>query len=439
MKRKYILGGLLVGIIGLVAALMILQPNIWSAASTPTPEPATPAPAPEVFVEEISFTDIIPEDLRFQEGWCWNAIGVDTQGWVYMGIGGEAPGAQDVVVVRYNPETGERKFLTTLQTVSQVSDNLEPGEEMPKGHTRIVEMNGKIYLGSQGFHDIFKVDPRVRGGHLFEMDVVSETWHDLSATEPDGVSIPHQGIIGIDVVPEENLVVGLGHPSGDIVVYDLSTQRSTVYTNPDAAQYLGRNISRHIAYSSKHNRIYTSFAGSPMLRLDLDTGEYVTLPESNGTFYYGQGPGYDYGNEFVTAMAKDQDGSDIYYVVPTAYLYHFDTDSETLTRLGPINTPEELDQDIEGGGGFSLVMSQDEKTLYAIPSSMSDGSISLYRYHIATDRWSKIADLTGELGDATFAGGEIDDEGRIYFARFGRRGNDTFVNLVQITLGYSQP
>jgi len=106
------------------------------------------------------------------------------------------------------------------------------------------------------------------------------------------------------VIPERGPVVSFTQAGGNIIVYDLALQHTTVYTTPDAAQYIGRNVSRHVVYSSKYNRIYTSFAGSLMMRLDLNTGEYTTLPASSGEFYYGPGPGYDYGNEFVTAMAR---------------------------------------------------------------------------------------------------------------------------------------
>lgn len=453
---KYVLNGLLVCVILAVVAFAILQPKIWqgtvkekqptltlqTALNTETPAAgntsATPAPAARDVVQEISFSDVIPQDLHFTEGWCWNSIGVDDKGNVYMGIGGKTPDGQDVVEVSYNTTTGMRKFLTTLRTVSQQAGNLKIGEEIPKGHTRIVEMNGKMYLGSQGFHDIFKIDPNVRGGHFYEMDVTSGAWRDLSVTDPGGVSIPNQGIIGVDVIPEKNLVVGFTHAAGNIIVYDLATQHSTVYTNPDAAQYLGRNVSRHIVYSSKYNRIYASFAGSPMLRLDLNTGAYTTLPASTGEFYFGPGPGYDYGNEFVTAMAKNHDGSQIYYLAWSGYLYHFDADNETLTRVGPVNTPDELANNVKVGTAFALVMSNDEKYLYTIPSSMSNGSTGLYRYDIAAGVWSKQADLTAKFGNATFSGGEIDAQGRIYFARFGGE-NSGWVHLLQIDVTQLQP
>ena len=426
-----------------IAGLILLLALILSACATATPQPteipatATPTATPVDPINEISFADLEPDGFR--EGWSWNALGVDKAGHVYLAIGyGDVGRPNDVGVFRYNTDSGERKFLTTLKTVSQAQNNLLPGENIIKGHTRIVEMNGKIYVGSQGFHDIFEIDPSVRGGHLYQMDVATEQWHDLSATDPDGVSIPHQGVIAVDVIPEKNLVVGFSSPAGDIIVYDLAAGRSTVYTNPDAAQYLGRNVARHIVYLSKTNRIYTSFAGSPMQRLDLNSGVYTTLPAANGEFYFGPGPGFDHGNEFATAMAKNHDGSQVYYLSWNGDLYHFDADNETLTQLGQVSTPDELANKVKVGTAFALVMSQDEKYLYTIPSSMSDGSIGLYRYDIAAGAWSKLLDLTSKMKGGVFAGGEIDSQGRIYFAHFGDEDGG-WVHLMQIDVNNLKP
>jgi hypothetical protein len=384
-------------------------------------------------INEISFVDVEPNG--FQEGWCWNAIGTDQAGHVYMAIGyGDIDRPNDVGVFRYSIASAEHKFLTTLKTVSQAENNLLPGENIIKGHTRIVEMDGKIYLGSQGFHDIFEIDPTVRGGHLYQMDVATEQWQDLSVTDPGGVSIPNQGIIAVDIIPGENKLVGFTSAGGDIVIYDLATQKSTVY--PSTREFLGRNVSRHIVYT--HGKVYAAFAGSPMMRLDLATGKYEVLPKTQGEFEYGPGPGFDYGNEFVTAMAKTHDGNDIYYLSWNGILYHFNVTTETLTRVGPVNTAEELATGIDVKTAFALAISNDDKYLYTIPSSMSDKSTGLYRYDIAAGVWTKLADYTARLGNATFSGGETGADGRIYFARFGDE-NKGWVHLLQIDVNHLQP
>ena len=134
-------------------------------------------------------------------------------------------------------------------------------------------------------------------------------------------------------------------------------------------------------------------------------------------------------------MAKNHDGSQIYYVVPPGYLYHFNVDTETLTRVGPVLTPDQMAQKMTSAGNtFSLVMSNDEKYLYAV-ASVSDGRLGLYRYDIAASTWAKLADMT-KYGDYVFNGGEIDAQGRIYFAYYNE---DHWSRLMQIEVNQLQP
>jgi hypothetical protein len=420
----------------------LVSPTYTTPSANFVPNSTLPDETPAVVqtdpIIEISFADVEPKGFR--EDFCWNAIGLDKIGRVYMAIGyGDIGQPNDVGVYKYNPTTGERKFLATLKSVSQAANNLLPNENIIKGHTRIVEMDGKIYLGSQGFHDMFAIDPSVRGGHFFQMDVATGQWRDLSITDPGGVSIPNQGIIGVDVIPGQNKVVGFTNPAGNLVVYDLTSGHSTIYTNLDASLYIGRNVSRHVVYSPYDNSLYTAFAGSPMMRLDLNTGAYTTLPASSGEFLYGLGPGTGIdNNEFITAMAKTADGKNIWYLSWDACLYHFNVVAQKLTRLGPVNTPEELSVGIRSTAGFALAISKDEKYLYSIPSSISDGSTSLYRYDIIDGTWNKLLDLTDRLGGATFSGGDIDADGRIYFAKFGGEIS-SWVHLLQIDVNGLQP
>ena len=65
-----------------------------------------------------------------------------------------------------------RHFINT----AGAQHNLEPGEELPKGHSRIVQVGRKLYMTSQNFHD-FKGSldqlPEYRGAHLFSYDLDS--------------------------------------------------------------------------------------------------------------------------------------------------------------------------------------------------------------------------------------------------------------------------
>src|SRR6267143_157530 len=74
----------------------------------------------------------------------WNALGMDSQQRIYVGFTSRrADAREDFVVFRYDPSTGERRFLGTFMDASQAAGNLRPSEEIPKGHTRMLEIDGK--------------------------------------------------------------------------------------------------------------------------------------------------------------------------------------------------------------------------------------------------------------------------------------------------------
>src|SRR5262249_37790995 len=123
----------------------------------------------------IAFDDIAPAGLPLKQ--CWKALGMDNRARGYIGFTRpRSEGRRDFAVFRYDPSTGERRFLGTFMDASQTAGNLRPAEEIPKGHTRMLEIDGKMYMGSQGFHDLkASIDtlPRYRGSHLYAYDLTS--------------------------------------------------------------------------------------------------------------------------------------------------------------------------------------------------------------------------------------------------------------------------
>jgi hypothetical protein len=121
---------------------------------------------------------------------CWNGMGMDDQGRIYIGFTSmRADGREDFLVFRYDPSTGEKDFLGTFLDIVAASGNAQEGESIPKGHTRMIFANGKMYMGSQSFHDLkWEIDalPTYRGSHLFAFDTLAGTWQDLSAALPGG-------------------------------------------------------------------------------------------------------------------------------------------------------------------------------------------------------------------------------------------------------------
>lgn len=175
----------------------------------------------------ISFDDIAPVGFTLEQ--CWNAMGMDHEGRVYIGFTSRrSDGREDFAVFRYDPSSGDRHFLGTFMNVSQAAGNLRPAEEIPKGHTRLLESDGKIYMGSQGFHD-FKGSittlRNYRGSHLYVYDLSSERMEDVSRSLPGGVVTQHDGLVALSHVPGSELLVGLAHPSSDIVLFDYRQNR----------------------------------------------------------------------------------------------------------------------------------------------------------------------------------------------------------------------
>ena len=60
----------------------------------------------------------------------------------------------------------------------------------------------------------------VAGDPVDAYDVASGKLEDVSAALPGGVVMEHQGLIALANAPGSDLLVGLAHPSSDIVLFD---------------------------------------------------------------------------------------------------------------------------------------------------------------------------------------------------------------------------
>ena len=96
----------------------------------------------------ISFDDVKPKDLELEQS--WDSMGIDNNERVYIGwTSKRKDGREDFAIFRYDNNTGEKKFIGTLMDASAKANNLNPDEEIPKGHTKMIYVNGKMYLASQ--------------------------------------------------------------------------------------------------------------------------------------------------------------------------------------------------------------------------------------------------------------------------------------------------
>jgi hypothetical protein len=108
--------------------------------------------------------------------------------------------------------------------------------------------DGVMYMASQGFHD-FKQDidelPNYRGSHILRYDNRRESWLDLSANLPGGVVTKQQGIVGLNILRSDGLLVGLVHPHSDLVLYDYKN-RELVKVIRGIPWELGNPLSREL-------------------------------------------------------------------------------------------------------------------------------------------------------------------------------------------------
>ncbi|MBV8193162.1 MAG: PQQ-like beta-propeller repeat protein [Alphaproteobacteria bacterium] len=365
-----------------------------------------------VFEQSIAFDDIAPAGITLKQ--CWDALGMDSEERIYIGFTSvRSDGREDFAVFRYDPSTGERRFLGTFMDASRAAGNLQPAEQIPKGHTHLLEIDGKMYMASQGFHDLkAEIDtlPTYRGSHLYAYDISRGVLEDVSRALPGGVVTDHQGLIAFAHAPGSDLLVGLAHPSSDIVLFDTKEAR-VQRVIPGIPWRLGNPLSREVV-ATKKGKIY-SYRGTedPAQRdevhgiwaYDLETNRSIeTAFTATGGFWNGQ--------------TSTRDGGTIYLATVNGELYKLDVDTEAFTHLGHFLPENEYAAGERVSSLYGITLSADEKRIYGIPRRSRAGGSNLYSYEIATGAVT----LVGQLDPAVYTGSHMrDSHGNIYFARFG--------------------
>ena len=97
---------------------------------SPTGTPAQSTSGTELTWTEISFEDLLPDDLNVDMYQCWNGMGMDDQGRTYIGFTSFRDNRrnEDFVLFRYDPKTGEREFLGTFMDIAAEQENLRGRE-----------------------------------------------------------------------------------------------------------------------------------------------------------------------------------------------------------------------------------------------------------------------------------------------------------------------
>ncbi len=426
------------GIVAL-ASILVLVASCWALPlfmkGSPSGQPETAASPPSITTAgalqgvqpkiewtTVAFDDIAPAGMNMQQ--CWNGMGMDNQGRIYIGFTSiRGDGREDFPVFRYDPASGRREFLGTFLDVVSEAGNARPGESIPKGHTRMIYADGKMYMGSQSFHDLkWEIDtlPTFRGGHLFAFDTAGNSWEDLSASLPGGVVMEHEGIVSLNILPQDNLLVGLAHPSSDIVLYDLGKQRLAKIA-PGIPWRLGNPLSREIIVAPSGN-IYT-YRGTEAVAQRHEIHSVWVYNVHTGEM---RDMGFRMTNGFWIGQTETRDHSKIFINTTGGEIYEFDVASETFRDLG-YELPKTDDRIIDYT--YAITLSPDEKRIYYILSVIqnpggpegdgSGGTGELYYYDLATGQIVFVEQLP--VGIYTSA--DSRDDKNLYFSHFGTPAN----------------
>ena len=383
--------------------------------TTPATQLQTGKPC-ELEWTEVSFDDLVPPDLDVDLYQCWNGMGMDDEGRVYIGFTSyrDDRSREDFVVFQYDPDTGERIFLGTFMDIAAAESNLLEAESIPKGHTRMIFAGGKLYMGSQGFHDFkWEIDdlPNFRGSHIFAYDPSDDSWEDLAADLPGGVITEQQGIVGLNILQSEGLLVGLAHPNCDIVLYFYRNDRIDRVV-PGIPWKLGNPLSREVIVAPSGN-IYTYRGTEDPSQRDEIHSVWVFNIHSGEM----RETEYSMTNGFWIGQTETHDASTIYVSTTNGQLYEFDVATETFTDLGHMLPEEEYEAGRRIRYQYGPILSPDEKKLYFVPSVIEnpEGTGELYEYDISTGEVTFVQQLP--VGIYTAA--DLRDEQNVYFAHFG--------------------
>ena len=387
---------------------------------------AKPQQITEVRWSEIEFDDLAPPHISLKQ--CWNGMGMDDEGRIYIGFTSDRLGGrEDFAVFRYDTANGARTFLGTALEIAREQNNLADGESIPKGHTRMIFADGKIYMGSQGFHD-FKGEiddlANYRGAHIFAFDPSTNAWKDLAVGFQDGVIVKNQGIVALGILRNQQLLVGLTHPHGDIILFDLKTHR-LVKRISGIPWKLRNPISRELIVAPS-GRIYIYRGTEDPEQRDEKHPVWVYDPDRDQLI----NTGFDMTQGFWIGQTQTRDGRKIFVSTTNGQLYEFDTKNESFKDLGYLLPEDQISAGRRIKFMYGVTLSPDERRLYYAPALLEpEGSGELYSYEIASGE----VKFVGQLSPGVYTTADLRDDQNVYMAHFGT-SDDVWNGRVRLTI-----
>lgn len=402
-----------------------------------------PAAGEDATFEKIVFDDLATE-LPFQITWSWHAIGIDPSDNVYIVFGGpKGEDSADCALFQYQARTGKRRLLGTLSDAAKAAGNWPEGERIEKGHTALPWLNGRIYIGTMGFHDA--AGPRTgnymqfalnsRGAHLMAYDPKTDRIEDLSAGEPDGVFFPGRGFMCLEAIPDRGLIAALTVPHGDLLLYDPATGRRAA-TVPGVPEEFGRHVTR-VVVPAPNGKVYYMYGGvkpgdgiGHMYTYNIDSGK-----RSDKAIHIGP-------HNWNCMQQTSHDGA-IYLTTQLADVYLLDPETDSVERIGRLYPEEDNRVAIEGQYKFmpprvlGMSLSADGTAIYTVPTrkridlmkEVPKGdkergpqmAYGLCRFDLKTRVATRVADVPASSGAMGVVSGTgiRDSKGAIYFGRHG--------------------
>jgi len=387
-------------------------------------------------VEYISFEDIKPEGYYISES--WGAMGIGEDDTVYVGFTSMRPDEkEDFVLFSYNRHTGEKKLIGTMMEVSAAADNLGEDEVIPKGHTRMIVVDGKVYMGSQGFHD-FKWDlegkeeaertkryaalplESFRGSHLYCYDIEAETFTDISAGLPGGIVTEHEGIVALQYMPSTGCLVGLTHPHSNLVFFDIETNEVTRFATGIPWE-IGAVVSRGFAIDDDNQRVYI-WRGPENTYWNDGTAYTKKYNATSALPVYC----YDFESDTLTRTVFDvsgsiwgngtvtPDGAKAYITTANGNIVEIDFAAAESNVIGNV-CPNEVFKYGNINFLYAVNYSRDGTKIYSIPTYHDGNATGLFEYDIVTGEKSMLEPFPSTV----YTGGVVDSEGVQYFTVFG--------------------
>ncbi len=409
----------------------------WPVGVVSAAPSASREPKPSVRI--IRFEDLKPADARLTT--CWDAVGIDHEQRVYVAFSDQSDRHPfDTMLFRYDTRSGARELLGTLRGISGAEGNLQPGETIAKIHVPFQEYAGKFYFSSHDYHTYRGPADLAarRGGHFYSYDPVTGKFADLSKADPGGVSVEHQGIIGLTVLRKQNALAGLTFPFGDILIHDLGSHQTRLY--PGVAEHRSGGKPTRQIFANDAGKVFFTYYddyhdhhASPLYAFDVHTAKITQTPYS---FQFGM----------LYGALRTHDGRKLYLVDLFGNLYVFHLQEERLEALGSLLPPEQAAAGVTVEICYSLVLSPDEKKLYTFPSRLSEApALRMYEFNLETGARRQVADFTTELNGSSpgkrpdrngriTGSGVQDAAGRMYFGYHESGDDGRNGALLQVTL-----